>query len=81
MGTLPAGEPDASAAAGLEPYGGNLYRPHMWQVNSGRFWRCAHGVTGWGAAGGWEGCGECRAEEPKLAKEWERLRPVALHKT
>ena len=30
----------------LEPYGGNLYRPHNIITSSGEYWRCQHGKTG-----------------------------------
>jgi hypothetical protein len=76
MKGLPAGEPDVSAAAGLEPFGGNLYRPHMFQVNSGRFWRCAHGLTGFdeGKTGlEWVGCKECEAEDPAAFERWNSI--------
>ena len=25
----------------------NLYRPHVFMIDSGTFWRCSHGSTGW----------------------------------
>lgn len=59
---LPAGEGDASAAAGLEPYGGNMNNPHYWMVNRGRFWRCGHGNTGYDIVDGvieYVGCPDC----------------------
>lgn len=45
-----------------EPHGGNLYKPHALMVNSGKFWRCAHGSTGYGKGKDgptWRGCIEC----------------------
>jgi hypothetical protein len=56
---------DYSAVMGLEPRGGNLYRPHTLQCNSGEFWRCAHGRTGFGAGMEWIGCDECAQADPE----------------
>lgn len=55
----------------LEPNGGNLYRPHRLMVHSGEFWRCRHGNTGFVGGMEWEGCDECRAEDPEAAKKFE----------
>ena len=49
----------------LEPNGGNLYRPHPFMVHSGLFWRCAHGTTGFGENMIWEGCEECKQDDPE----------------
>lgn len=56
----------------LEPDGGNLYRPHQFMVNSGQFWRCAHGTTGFGSGMRWDGCEKCAAEDPKAFAEWHK---------
>ena len=42
--------------------GRNLYLPHPLMVNSGTFWRCAHGTTGLDGNGNWEGCNSCQTE-------------------
>jgi hypothetical protein len=54
----------------LEPPGGNLYRPHYLQIDSGTFWRCAHGHTGIGEDVHSAICWECTAQEPKRAIKW-----------
>ncbi|HVX56958.1 MAG TPA: hypothetical protein VHA37_04450 [Candidatus Saccharimonadales bacterium] len=60
----------------LEPNGGNLYRPHPLMVNSGLFWRCKHGTTGFDAAADghdtpeWGGCTKCAQEDPEAFKRW-----------
>ena len=40
--------------------GRNLYLPHPLMLNSGMFWRCAHGNTGLDGRGNWEGCNSCQ---------------------
>ena len=40
----------------------NLYLPHPMMLNSGTFWRCAHGNTGLDGRGNWEGCNSCQTE-------------------
>jgi len=54
----------------LEPDGGNLYQPHMMMVNSGQFWRCKHGVTGFKRGMEWVGCRACETEDPEAFKRW-----------
>lgn len=56
----------------LEPNGGNFYEPHMLMVNSGRFWRCKHGITGFDGDLNLVGCPECRAENPTKAATLEK---------
>lgn len=56
----------------LEPDGGNLYEAHPLMVNSGQFWRCAHGVTGFGKGMAWIGCPECCFANPVKAAAWEQ---------
>lgn len=54
----------------LEPDGGNVYRPHKLQNDSGTFWRCAHGSTGFTDKGfiagrlEFVGCSECAEADP-----------------
>lgn len=55
----------------LEPPGGNLYRPHYLQIDSGTFWRCAHGFTGISTSDTHIPiCWECAVEEPGRAIVW-----------
>jgi len=56
----------------LEPDGGNLYKPHVFQINSGRFWRCKHAKTGFGDDMKWVGCEECEKEDPEAFAEWNK---------
>lgn len=49
----------------LEPDGGNFYKPHMLQIDSGTFWRCKHGRTGMKNWMEYEGCTQCALENPK----------------
>lgn len=46
----------------MEPNGGNFYLPHLLQINSGTFWRCAHGNTGMKGLFDEIGCNECARE-------------------
>lgn len=55
----------------LEPDGGNLYKAHMFQVTSGQFWRCAHGITGFGKGMIWVGCEECKVANPEAYRIWQ----------
>lgn len=48
----------------LEPDRGNIYRPHVFQITSGQFWRCKHGLTGFGEGMNWIGCLECAVDDP-----------------
>lgn len=48
----------------LEPDGGNLYHPHVFMVNSGQFWRCKHGLTGFADGMKWVGCEDCQKDDP-----------------
>ena len=50
----------------VEPSGGNLYRPHpiLWK-DSGTFWRCKHGLTGFSDNMNWIGCLECEKDDPE----------------
>ncbi len=61
--------------AALEPYGGNLYRPHPLMVNSGQFWRCAHGSTGLGVGMDWFGCSQCEKNDPKAFARFNSPKP------
>ena len=54
----------------LEPDGGNIYMPHLFMVNSGQFWRCKHGITGFASGMKWEGCFECAKDNPDAFAEW-----------
>jgi hypothetical protein len=51
----------------LEPEGGNVYHPHPFMIDSGTFWRCAHGSTGYGGGDKlkWIGCVKCKADDPE----------------
>lgn len=63
---------------GLEPGGGNLYRPHTLQIDSGTFWRCKHGRTGLGNHGAWIGCDDCARADPDAFARWHgTVTPVA----
>lgn len=42
----------------------NLYDPHPLMIDSGTFWRCEHGTTGFGAGLEWVGCPQCAASNP-----------------
>ena len=46
----------------MEPEGGNFYRPHPLQINSGTFWRCEHGRTGLDGDLNYIGCKDCAWE-------------------
>lgn len=63
----------------LEPDGGNLYRPHVMMINSGQFWRCAHGNTGYADDFRWVGCEECKKDDPKAYAEWLKDDPKAYN--
>ncbi len=41
----------------------NLYEPHPFMIDSGTFWRCDHGSTGWYA------CTECGKAHPEEFKK------------
>lgn len=43
----------------------NLYDPHPLMIDSGTFWRCAHGTTGFASGLRWIGCADCRKENPE----------------
>lgn len=45
--------------------GGNLYEPHWLQIDSGTFWRCAHGFTGYGRQ-----CWRCGLRHPLAFARW-----------
>jgi len=49
----------------LEPNEGNLYGPHSLQIDSGTFWRCKHGKTGFGKNLSWRGCLRCAISNPR----------------
>lgn len=73
----------------LEPDGGNLYRPHMLMVHSGKFWRCEHGKTGMKTdSTDFDDCLECAVADPEAYKSFTgRLDPAPdfnrcpVHKT
>lgn len=48
----------------------NLYEPHVLMIDSGTFWRCDHGETGWYP------CPRCGIKHPLkyLAHAWEEKR-------
>lgn len=69
-------EPTPQAPA-LEADGGNLYRPHPFMVNSGQFWRCAHGTTGFDGNMDFKGCMECATADPVAFASWHRVRGTA----
>jgi hypothetical protein len=50
----------------LEPEGGNFYRPHMLQITSGQYWRCAHGNTAFAK----HGCWRCALAAPLAWWRW-----------
>lgn len=52
-------------ALALNPNGGVYYLPHPLQVDSGTFWRCAHGRTSW-----FRWCPRCALKHPMLALRW-----------
>ena len=54
----------------LEPDGGNVYKPHRFMISSGQFWRCRHGITGFGKHMKFIGCLECAKDEPEVFSEW-----------
>ncbi len=54
----------------LEPEGGNMYRPHKILIDNGRFWRCAHGNTGFADGLRWVGCKECKKDDPEAYAKW-----------
>lgn len=58
----------------LEPNGGNLYKRHKLQINSGEFWRCTHGLTGYDNNMNWVGCKECELLD-KAFKPMSELKP------
>jgi hypothetical protein len=37
----------------------NLYEPHHLMIDSGTFWRCKHGTTGFKSGLVWKGCFRC----------------------
>ena len=39
----------------------NVYKPHPMMINSGTFWRCDHGSTGYDGDSNFIGCEECKA--------------------
>lgn len=59
----------------LEPDGGNVYAPHQLMIHSGRYWRCAHGVTGFGSSMKWVGCWRCALKNPVQYLRWKNLWP------
>lgn len=67
-----SGAGKGGAVSDLEPDGGNLYREHRLMVHSGRFWRCAHGSTGFKEGLIWKGCQECAEADPKAFAEWSK---------
>lgn len=46
----------------------NLYEPHPFMIDSGSFWRCDHGSTGWYAC---QFCGQFYPE--KFAKHYREV--------
>ena len=53
-----------------EPNGGNFYKPHFLMVSSGTFWRCSHGLTGYGDSLNIKGCWRCALQNPIAWLEW-----------
>lgn len=70
------GQPDLKPfpLPGMEPNGGNLYKPHHLMVNSGTFWHCKHGTTGWDANWEFLGCEECRKDDPEAFSKFYATR-------
>lgn len=61
----------------------NLYRPHPLMIDSGTFWRCPHGTTGYTSADDgylqWGGCNECWAATTEAERTtWKGDDPAAL---
>jgi hypothetical protein len=53
--------------------GNNLYDPHPLMIDSGTFWRCDHGTTGFGSGMVWKGCRRCAIQRPRRAlRSWLR---------
>jgi len=50
----------------------NVYHPHPLQINSGTFWRCDHGRTGFGKDMEWVGCEDCGKQDPDAKYKWDR---------
>ena len=48
----------------------NLYEPHPIQIDSGTFWRCDHGKTGFGKEMKWIGCFWCAVRKPIIYLYW-----------
>lgn len=56
----------------LEAPGGNLYHPHPLMIDSGTFWRCKHGTTGFKGNLEWVGCLECANEDPEAFAKFHK---------
>ena len=59
----------------MEPNRGNLYEPHYLQINSGTFWRCKHGSTGYKSGLIWKGCWRCLITH-STHKLWNKIKPT-----
>lgn len=44
-----------------KPVINNVYHPHPLMINSGTFWRCDHGTTGYDGDMNFIGCANCKA--------------------
>lgn len=53
------------AALKANPNGGNYYKPHPFQIDSGTYWRCAHGRM--------DDCDKCKEADPEAYKAWNKL--------
>jgi hypothetical protein len=45
----------------------NMYEPHPFMIDSGTFWRCEHGTTGYVNKNNetkWVGCKKCAQKKP-----------------
>lgn len=80
-------QPAQDQAKELEPDRGNLYRPHKFMINSGQFWRCKHGLTGFSESGfmtigimgsqqNWSGCDDCAKDDPEAFAKFMRVTPT-----
>ena len=53
----------------------NLYEPHMLMIDSGTFWRCKHGSTGFRSGMVWKGCWRCWLTN-RAQKIWNKIQTV-----
>lgn len=48
----------------------NLYESHPLMIDSGTFWRCDHGTTGYTNGLRWKGCWRCALRNPIRYLRW-----------